>query len=400
MLNRFVIIFTSILLGFSLFSCNDGPTSLGTNLLPNQDFINAHLINSVDSSFNISSKFYDTDTLSLSNSSRMLLGKTGNVESTMLMKFYMFFPDSIKKAINDNSLILKSAVVEMKPIYTYGDINNSFKYSVHKINNEWNSLKFGRDDLTTLDYDDDDVSSNQKENVGNDSLMTFDIDNTLVNSWLKYSANDEQDKNQGIYYKFDNSLTDKIIGFTAISSRYDSIQTKLKMFVEIGQRADTIAVEVTSDVHVVNAIKSEMPTQTAQNIYVQGGIPIRSNLKFDVSTIPKHAIINKATVKLFIDDNNTQFGTDSSKFLGALLLTDFDNSVLSTRFAGTILSFDSLAYSGEVTQFVQEWVSNENNGMKLHLFDEIETVNKVAIHGAEADISVRPYLEIIYTSKN
>ncbi len=398
--NRFVLIFTSILLVLGLFSCNDAPTSLGTDLLPNQDLINAFIVNSVDSSYNMDSKIYDSDTLSLSSASRVFLGKNGNVESTMLMKFYMFFPDSIKKAILGDSLTLKNALMEMDPLYTYGEINNTFDFSVHKITNTWNSLDFDRVDLTKLEYDDDDVSSNRKFDVGSDSLITFNLDKALVNGWLNSSANGNQlEENHGIYFNY-SSGTDKVIGFPAISSRYDSVLTRLVMIVEIGKTTDTLTIKVTSDVHVVNPIQSEMPSQTNQTIFVQGGIPIRSDLKIDVSSIPKHAIINKATLKLFVDEKQSQIGTDSSKFIGVLLMDDYESSEISTSFAGIILNYDSLAYSGEITQFVQEWVANSNNGMKIHLFDEIETVNKIALYGAKADATVRPYLEIIYTSKN
>ncbi len=393
MQNKFVLIFTSIILILGLYSCDDAPTSLGTSLLPNQDLIDAFK----DSSYAVESKFYGSDTLALSSASRVFLGVNGNIESTMLMKFYMFFPDSIKNAILGDSLVLKSAVMEMEPVYTFGKSTNDFDFSVHKITSTWNSLDFSKSDFEKLDYDADDVSSNH--NI-QDSLITFDIDTTLVNKWLVSSANSNQvEENHGIYFKY-SSGTNKIIGFPAISSRYDSVLTRLVMVVKVGVTTDTLTIKVTSDAHVVNSIEAQMPVQTSETIFVQGGIPIRSDLKIDVSSIPKHAIINKATLKLFVDEDKSQIGTDSSKFIGALMLDDFESSEISTSFSGIILKYDSLAYSGEITQFVQEWVANTNNGMKLYLFDEVETVNKIAIYGAKADTKLRPYLEIIYTSKN
>ncbi len=393
MQNKFVLIFTSIILIIGLYSCDDAPTSLGTSLLPNQDLIDAFK----DSSYAVESKFYGSDTLALSSASRVFLGVNGNIESTMLMKFYIYFPDSIKNAILGDSLVLKSAVMEMEPVYTFGESTNDFDFSVHKINTTWNSLDFSKSDFEKLDYDADDVSSNH--NI-QDSLITFDIDTTLVNKWLVSSANSNQvEENHGIYFKY-SSGTNKIIGFPAISSRYDSVLTRLVMVVKVGVTTDTLTIKVTSDAHVVNSIEAQMPVQTSETIFVQGGIPIRSDLKIDVSSIPKHAIINKATLKLFVDEDKSQIGTDSSKFIGALMLDDFESSEISTSFSGIILKYDSLAYSGEITQFVQEWVANTNNGMKLYLFDEVETVNKIAIYGAKADIKLRPYLEIIYTSKN
>jgi len=401
-LNKITKWFSVSLLLIASISCDDGPTSLGTNLLPEQDLINAHKINSVDLSFLQKSKFYDTDSLSLASAARIFLGKNGNVESTMLMKFYMFFPDSITDAIKGDSLVLNSAVIEMEPLYTYGDENNSFNFTVHEITNDWNSLEFGKNELELLTYNPEDISSNHQSSGDTSITFTFDIDKEIITNWLKQSAEETQaDENFGIYFNYDNS-TDKILGFPAISPEYDSVLTRLVMIVEVpGNFIDTLTVQVTSDVHVVNKI-FELDIPSNQSIYAQGGIPIRSNLFIDVSTIPEYAIINRATLKLFVDEDNSEIGSIESKYVGLLMLEDYESSEINTSFAGVLLELDSvLTYSGDVTNFVQEWISNENNGIKLHLLDEIETINKISFYGTEnPNISLRPYIEIIYTSKN
>lgn len=386
-----------LILLISLISCNDDPTSLGVNLLPEQDFINANTINSLDFNFEQKSLFYDTDSLSLANATKIFLGKNGNIKSTMLMKFYMFFPDSITDAINADSLNLISATMAMEPLYTYGEESNYFDFSLHEVTSEWNSLEFGKKELEVLMYNSEDVSSNR---VIEDSLITYDIDKTLVENWLKLSAEESQTDNYGVYFNFD-AATDKVLGFPAISTIYDSVLTRLIMIVEVpGKFTDTLSVQVSSDVHVV---ETTMEISSDQSIFVQGGIPIRSNLFFDVSQIPNNSIINRATIKLFVNEIESNIGTISSDYIGALLLDDYESSVLNTEYAPAILQIDSLAsnFSGEITHFVQEWIENENNGMKLYLQSEIETLNKVSIYGTEnSDLALRPYLEIIYTSKN
>lgn len=384
-----------ILLGF--ISCDDDPTSLGINLLPDQDFVNASRINSLDFNFEQKSFFYDTDSLSLANATKIFLGKNGNVESTMLMKFYMFFPDSIIDAINADSLVLKSAKIEMEPIYTYGDEGNYFDFALHEVTNDWNSLEFGKTELIDLTYNNEDVSSNR---IFEDSLITFDIDKNLVQNWLKLAAEENQAENYGVYFNFD-AASDKVLGFPAISSLYDSVLTRLIMIVEVPDKfTDTLSVQVTSDVHVV---ERTMEISNDQNIFIQGGIPIRSNLFIDVSQIPENSIINKATIKLFVNEDESKIGTISSEYIGVLLLDDYESSVLNTSYVPVNLQIDSLgsSYSGEITHFVQEWIENGNNGMKLYLSGEVETLNKIVIYGTEnSDLALRPYLEIIYTSKN
>mgnify|MGYP006948911918 CR=1 FL=1 len=283
---------------FLAWGCNDDPTSLGSNLIPNQDLINATKVNSLDLNFEQKSKYYATDSLLLSSSTRIFLGKSGNVQSTMLMKFYMFFADSIQEAIRGDSLVLLSSTVEMEPLYAYGDIENTFDFTVHKINGDWNSLEFGKNELDLLDYDVNDIKTNYKND--GDSLITFDVDNALVEEWMTLAANDEQESNFGLYFDIVEG-SNKILGFPAISTTYDTVLTRLKLIVQVPNNyIDTISVQVTSDVHVV---LGDNPNTSTNNIFVQGGIPVRSDLFIDVSQIPENAIINNATLTLYGDDN-------------------------------------------------------------------------------------------------
>jgi len=398
LLNRVFRLFMIPVLLIGIVSCDDEPTSLGSNLLPNQDLINAVQINSLDSAFSQKAKFYDSDTLDLATATMVYLGKNDNVESTMLMKFLFFFPDSIKDAILGDSLVLKSAVVEMYPNYTKGNSNNYFDFSVHEILEDWNSLEFSKDDLAALQFNSEDISSNHIND--GDTLITFDINKTLVESWLDLYAAETQETNYGVYFNYKSS-TDKILGFPAISTSDDSSLTILKLIVEVPNNyIDTITAVVTSDAHVV---KGTLPVTSTKNIMVQGGIPIRSNLFVDVSKIPKYSIINKATLRLYIDDSESSIGTIESDYLKIALLEDYELSEVRTDYNTINLELDSLSsfYSGEITTYVQEWISNRNNGLKLYLTDEVESLNKIAIFGSEnPDLALRPYLEIIYTSKN
>lgn len=398
MFNRFYLLFLPLALTLLFVSCDDSPTDLGSNLLPKDDLINTIKVNSTDLSFDLKSKFYATDSLSLSTSSMVFLGKSGNVESTMLLKFYRTLPDSIKKAIEGDSLTLTNAVLEMKPRNIIGDVNSPFKFSIHEITSEWKSFGFGLEELEKLEKKSEDAGSNYKTNVGKDSLITADINKTLVNNWLKLFADEKVEGNEGIYLDF-AAETNKLVGFPAISSQPDSLLTRLKLYVKVGKKTDTLSVSVIFDVHVVKPI--EIPAETTQNLFLQGGIPIRSNLFFDVSAISADAIINKATLKLFLNKSESMIGTDTSKNIVAIALEDFEKVDVATDALGALLSLDSLAYSGDATKLVQKWVSDENNGVKLSLLDEATTLNKIALYGINySDLKLRPYLEIIYTSKN
>jgi len=397
LLNKLFRFFMISILIIGLISCDDNPTSLGSNLLPNQDLINVTQINSLDAAFEQQARFYNTDTLDLASSTKIFLGKNGNVESTMLMKFLFFFPDSIKKAILGDSLVLKNAFIEMQPIYTKGNSNNSFDFTVHEIAEDWNSLDFTIANLEALQFNSENISSNH--DFSNDTLITLDINKTLVENWMKLFSSETQEANYGVYFNFTNT-TDKILGFPAISSAEDTRLTRLKLIVEVPNNyTDTLTAIVSSDVHVV---KGKLPATNNNNIFVQGGIPIHCNLFIDVSKVPKYSIINKATLKLHVDESESEIGTIKTDYLKVALINDYELSKTNTDYSVINLELDSLSYyTGDITKYVQEWISTGNNGLKLFTADEVESLNKIAIYGSEnTDLKLRPYLEIIYTSKN
>ncbi|NOX66977.1 MAG: DNRLRE domain-containing protein [Chlorobi bacterium] len=393
MVRLFKVILT-LLLFFIFMSCSDEPNLVGVGLLSNSDLLDVAQVNSMQAKLQQQSKFY-TDSLNLTSSKILMLGKHDNVESTMLMKFLIFLPDSLKEAVNNKTLQILSSTIEMDPIYTYADKSNPFDFTVHKINSSWNSLTFTKDSLASLDYDDVDRSSNR---VYEDTLITFDFDQELAKEWLELSASADQVSNKGLYFNYTPG-SDKIIGFPAISYSNENKLARLKIIVEVPNSfVDTIVVPVTSDVHVVDG---ELPIGNSENIFVQGGITVRSSFKIDISMIPDNTIINKATLRFYYDDSESLIGTKPSDSLGVLALSDYELNKIDKTLAPTLLRKDSTFYSGDITGYVQRWVSDqENNGLQIFLANELSTVNKVALKGSStADENLKPYLEIIYTAK-
>ncbi len=396
-LNKIIkILLPSVLLSFAFFSCSDDPSSVGINVLPKKDFIETLMITSEDSSFTQKSKTY-TDSLRLNNSDLILLGKHDNVESTALMRFLFFLPDSIKGDILEGSLeILESSMV-MRLSYTYGDKANSFDFTVHKINSSWNSLTFDKDSLQYLAYEALDRSSNR---IVGDTSVTFDFDKILVDEWLTAFANDEQvEINNGLYFNYTPG-SDKVIGFPAISSSTIDYIARLNLIVSVpGSYTDTLVIETTSDVHV---ILGDLPQGNPENVYAQGGIAIRSNLMIDVSKIPDNTIINKATLRVYYDETDSKIGSRTSDSLGVISLLDYDLNEYNQELFPALMKREESYYTGDITRFVQNWVSTgENNGIQLYLTNEINTINKIALKGSTAaDPGKRPYLEVYYTSKN
>ncbi len=384
----------TILIVSVFISCSDDPNIVGVDILPNSDHMDILQANSLEAKLQQESKYY-LDSLNLTISDVMLLGKHANVESTMLMKFLIFLPDSLKSAIEDGTLQILASTMELEPIYTFGDKGSFFDFTVHKINSSWSSLLFNKDSLATLDYEDVDRSSNK---IYSDTLITFDLDKSLTQEWFDAFANEEQTLNKGIYFNY-VAGSDKVIGFPAISNPNEEKLARLKIIVEVPDKfIDTVVVKVTSDVHVING---ELPTGNSENIFVQGGLSVHASFKIDVSMIPDNTIINKATIRFYYDESESLIGTKPSDSLGMVALSDYENNTMDKTLPPKLLTKDSTYYSGDITGYVQRWVSDhENNGLQIYVLNELFTVNKIALKGSSTvDDKLKPYLEIIYTAK-
>jgi len=391
---RFVKIIYPLLIALSLIGCSEDPNIVGVDLLPNSDHMDILQANSLDADLQQESKYY-LDSLNLTISDLMLIGKHDNVESTMLMKFLIFLPDSLKDAIKDGTLQILSSTMELEPIYTFGDKASPLDFSVHKINSSWSSLTFTKDSLAYLDYEDVDRSSNR---VYTDTLITMDFDTGLTQEWFEASANEDQASNKGLYFNY-TAGSDKIIGFPAISYENEDKLARLRIVVEVPNSfIDTVVVQVTSDVHVIDG---DLPVGNSENIFVQGGLSVHASFKIDVSMIPDNTIINKATIRFYYDDTESVVGTKPSDSLGVVALSDWEDNIMDRTLSPKLLTKDSTFYSGDITSYVQHWVSTqENNGLQIYVLNELFTVNKIALKGSStADKNLRPYLEIIYTAK-
>ena len=169
---KYISIFIVIILTFFV-ACQEDPTSVGNGLIPDEDKINVKEINSIDDSLAQSSFYYYDKSVSYGAAIRTLLGKTENLESSVLMSFLVNLPDSIITAFKSDSLIIKEAKVLLTPTYYLGDKNLPFDFTVHKINNTWGPTGYNKDSLAFLDYNAQNLGSNIETN---DSSVYFRLD--------------------------------------------------------------------------------------------------------------------------------------------------------------------------------------------------------------------------------
>lgn len=396
-MNRFLKLSFIPLLILLFASCNDEPTSVGYNLLPQDGKIQFKQLDSKETPINQSSSSFEAK-LKLGTSPYIILGKNSNLESVVLMQFSPAFADSMIIYYKSNKVKIKKAWMEMRRAYKLGDETQNFDFTLHQIRKNWTSTGFDKDSLALLTYDSKNVASSK---VIVDTLLKFDIEPEVIEQWLKYRVDTlSAPKNYGLLMK-PTANTQRFIGFIAFGKTITSDLPTLKIQYEQNSKIDSLNSTPYMDVHVVTGSFPKQPDY----IYLQGGLTNRGFLSFNIASLPKDIIISSAKIELTIDTLKSINGQPLSDSIDVRALKDSVSKELSgDSLIVSVLKRDKNIYSGEITWLIQKWISssdtNVNQGMMLSLTDEQRSLARLAIYGSKAaEVINRPRLKIVYIQK-
>ncbi len=376
-------------------SCTNDPSNLGTNLVPNGDNLNFKTIDSYTSSFNQSLASYQFDSLKFGSSSTILLGSYKNVTIESLIGFYINPPDSILDPFKADSSKLVKCWVEIQPTYWIGDSNN-FQFSIHRINTSWNPSTLTKDTLNEIySYMSEDLLDYSTYSYV-DTIMKFDLSTELVDGWIRRTYDSTYSPDYGILIRPISKTG--IVGFQGLTTYNVEEYPNLYMVFEQDGEFDTLIAVPSVDMHVP---KGDIIPNSNENIILQSSLGIRGKLFFDLSLVPENIVVNKATLDLFIDQSNTEFGTKKADTIAVGFLTNLEKVTISTKIGKYSLKRTENKYSGDIRLFVQNWVDGEDNqGMSIQLTDELRSVSHVGIYSSSCPIdSLKPKLTIYYTQK-
>lgn len=387
----------TVIIALFLTSCEKDPTSVGSDLLPSNDFINLITVNSSTEGWQQSSKSFQGVSENFGRSQKLLLGKYSGLTSTLLINPYVVIPDSIFNALKADSLNVLSAWMEFQPIYTWGNSNSTFDFSVFQINKFWQHNFFNSDSLNALDFDNNNIATQIQIS---DSLVSFNIMPDIVKGWLKARVDSSLPKHYGLLLR-PNRSANKVLGFPASNGRQLGSVPMMKIIVEKpGDFVDTLETTIIrEDVHVV---EGKLPDVGSENILLQSGLLGRGMLKFDLNKIPAKAVINKANLFVHVDSLLTEYGYPILDSIEVALFKDSsDLQVVDSTIAPIYLLRNGNIFSGEIHTLLQVLVNGkDNNGFRLKLTNEESSVDKLVLDGSTvADTANRPKLIITYTSK-
>lgn len=370
-------------------ACSDDPSSLGSDLNQNNSVAVSSLDTSKDTIFQSAESFKKV--LPLGSADRLLLGKTNNEESSVLIKFAFSLADAYKNDLD--SIQVVEAKVYLTNSYSYGDSNGVFDFTAHKVTYDWGYSTFNYDSIAKLTYDGSDVSSGKSIT---DTLMSFKLDENLVKSWLKDEKDNASANTFGIYLK-PTANTSRVYGFWGYSgSLSQSIQPYVTLILKKGSEyTDTVTYYTLQDIHLVSGGINAVPKKFLQ---VQSGVTANAKIFFDLSKLPADAIINYALLSVTMERDISKLGSSYSEGLYAYYASDtvkleYDTPILLER--------TDNKFSGNIATLLNKMQNlKTNKGIVLTTRRPLEGLEMYAIYGVAAvDDSLRPKLNLIYSHR-
>ena len=389
MLSRISLLLLFFIISISFIACEDEPSSIGIELV-GSDLVVVRTFDSQFDTLDQNSSFHKK-VIQLGSSTKILVGKHGNIEASSLLKFIFGLADTLKDDIIAGDLDVNEAWIELTNEYVFVDSNEVMEFTVHKVNTSWDHFAFTIDSLPKLSYEMNDISSNEEIT---DSNYVFNIDPAVILGWMKNAADTSLEKNHGIYLK-PAANSGKVVGFQALTPT-SSEAAKLTLVIEKpGSYVDTINGFIFADVSVVDG---DLPVLPPENIVVQSSVSVNSIISFDLTDVPEGVIINNAELIIQRDSINTVTGSSFSNSLNAFFVEDSTTKEVIED-GSFLLSFSDNSYSGDISSYVRTWVNeNRNQGVLLRSGSDIEGLELFALKGSNAlNHSERPRLKIVYT---
>lgn len=392
--------FIAFSLSLLFIACNDSPTAVGSDLIPDEDKISFKYFDSYSENLPQSSNYYEKK-LALGTSNRLLLGKTPIAESSILLQFNPTLVDSLNTRFKNGELVVSKSWITMNPTYYLGEKSENYDFTVHQIRSAWGLDKFDRDSLAALKNDAQDIRIRDENLFRGDTALVFNMNNDVVTEWLKRNNDTSLPNNYGLLLKPTGS-TNRIIGFNAVDVYSTANSIYLQFEVKRGTAfIDTVNVLPYMDNHSVN-LTGNFPSANNQ-IFVQGGYAIRGQLYFNLAKVPKRIVVNKAILELTVNYNYTIDSEPKSDSFFVKILADSVTRKMSSDsvYTAIISKKTGDTYSGDITWMVQKWIEGTpNHGITLELADEEDSAARIVFYGSkESNTLLKPRLKLTYTIK-
>lgn len=329
----------------------------------------------------------------MGTSSKLLVGKTDNVEAKFLIQFRTPMLDSIKHFLKADSIQLLSNKFFFYPNYKFGDSTATLDFTAHKILTTWDAYTFTQDSLSPLRYDYQNILTNKS--INNDTLHYLSIKNEVVKEWLLAEADSMFKINNGILVK-SASLSNRMLGYQGFLSGSNNNPHIEIVYQKLGSYTDTLIYYSDQDVHVV---EGNIPVTNSDELFIQSGLSVQGRFSLSLDSLPNNIAINYAKITLTIDTLKSKFGSNSVDDLVLYYVTDSTNNSIDLA-ANALLRRDKNKFTGDVTRIINRLYRDGNYGVLIRPAFYIEGVEKYIIKNHLAPLAGEaPKVEITFSKR-
>lgn len=406
-----IVFFILISFQFLLISCNEQPTELGADMLP--DTLEIFSVSSQDTNLIRSSQTL-VETYGSILRGRILLGEYDNngekYESHVFLRFGLL-PNYLGD-LNDEDI--KSAVLTLTPTwYAFGDtISNNLSFNIYellKIYGEdlnWDSV-YSAPGVTDY-YDDSRILGNWGGQIElNDTAKTeinIDISPVIINKWLKLRSDTTNKEFIDGLALIPNTATNVIRQFYTNDIQDQSSPVPYITFVySRNDTLDTMKIESAVESYVIN-----VPKVPDNYITLQGSVAYRGDLEIVASMIPAFSAIHVADLELTLNKELSRFsnqGMDSVLRAAFYADTLADSSKSVWRYEAGVKEGTLKYYFPRINSFFEVISRREGKGV-INLqygrdtYREVRQIDRYVFHGFnDPDTSKRPKIRVIYSPR-
>jgi hypothetical protein len=332
------------------------------------------------------------------NSSVNLVGRSGNYTAMAMIEFV---PSNFPA--RDTALVYSASLSLRFETWT-GDSGGQFSFNIYRILVPWGESTVTWDTLQAPGFYEQYVTrGSYSAGAGRDTqTVTIPLDTAMVRQWLSPSSTTYSA--YGIllvptascsiirgFNEYGYPTTDSLSYFPTV---------KIIAGSPTGSARDTGSYTASYDAWAGNV---DNLATNPQLIYLQSGVDYYSTLSFDVSFIPRGAVINSANVLLtydpattrmnrFITDSTFQLMTTLSPTNGTIL---DPYPVIGVRRGGNLLT-----YTADMIRPVQLWNREPNYGVTLkpNIFFDAVSFELLTFFNEKAPPALRPRLKLKYST--
>ncbi len=394
-----VALITAITLSVLLVSCNDAPSIVGSELIPGTDSLFSA---STDSLPLLGGDTTTASELPLVNSAYFLFGSTTTAEARVFCEI-LNYPASIAgdSSFSDSTFEVTSANLLLHP-HTYGIGDTALRtlaltiYELRKFwpgNVTWDSIwaPSGTSEFySTTDKPLATYSGSLAGFVPDSTVINIPFDQATVKRWIVASRDTAARKLVYGFVLVPNGMR-QIRQFRNITSGVQSMRLR----VITRKRNDTVPYIYNLDMTVAGFVNDvdALPT----SLTIQGSRNVKAALTVRLDSLPKHAVVMGADLRLTADQAASVVGSlgrdekirlDYQPPTGQRISIDSKSDSSGVyRFANIGPLIDIVRRNGKPATFTFQTTGG----------NEFWTMNRTVFHGTGAAAALRPKLTLIYT---